>query len=131
MPQEPNELDVVNPRGKVTYATEVVATIAGLAACEVAGVSGMSGGLVGGIIEVLGRKNMAKGIKVEIGSTHTTIDVYAVLDYGVHVPSVCKQVQEAVKTAVENMTALRCGDINVYVSGIAFEREQAAVEFVD
>ena len=46
---------------------EVVAIIAGLAATEVPGVAGMSGGIAGGIAEMLGRKNLSKGVKVEVG----------------------------------------------------------------
>ena len=53
--------------GKVTFADEVIAIIAGLAATEIPGVAGMSGGLAGGIVEMLGRKNLSKGVKVVVG----------------------------------------------------------------
>ena len=41
--------------GKVTFNTDVIATIAGLATVEVPGVAGMSGGIVSGMAEHLGR----------------------------------------------------------------------------
>ena len=56
-----------NSLGSIRIADEVVSIIAGLAATEVEGIAGMSGGLVGGIAEMLGRKNFAKGVKVEVG----------------------------------------------------------------
>lgn len=56
-----------NSLGSIRIADEVVSIIAGLAATEVDGIAGMSGGLVGGIAEMLGRKNFAKGVKVEVG----------------------------------------------------------------
>ncbi|MEG2253532.1 MAG: Asp23/Gls24 family envelope stress response protein, partial [Clostridia bacterium] len=53
--------------GTITYANEVIAIIAGVAANEVEGVAGMC--TSGGISEVFGRnKNITKGVKVEIGT---------------------------------------------------------------
>ena len=48
--------------GKVTFADEVIAIIAGLAATEIPGVAAMSGGIAGGIVEKLGKKNLSKGV---------------------------------------------------------------------
>ena len=53
--------------GAIKIADEVVSIIAGLAATEIDGIAGMSGGVVGGIAEMLGRKNFSKGVKVEVG----------------------------------------------------------------
>src|SRR5690606_29254829 len=53
--------------GELRIANEVVAIVAGLAATEVEGVAGMSGGIAGGIAEMLGRKNLSKGVRVEVG----------------------------------------------------------------
>ena len=56
-----------NSTGTITYANEVIAIIAGVAANEVDGVAGMCSG--GGITEVFGRnKNITKGVKVELGT---------------------------------------------------------------
>ena len=60
----------------IQISNDVVAVIAGVAVSEVQGVSGMSGGFAGGITEVLsGKKNLAKGIKVEINEDTAKIDV--------------------------------------------------------
>ena len=54
----------------IQISSDVVAVIAGVAVAEVPGVAGMSGGFAGGITEVLsGKKNLAKGIKVEATET--------------------------------------------------------------
>ena len=80
--QKNNELEVAqtNMQGGaesgIKISDDVVAVIAGIAVSEVKGVSGMSGGFAGGISEVLsGKKNMAKGIKVESNEKDTKIDV--------------------------------------------------------
>ncbi|MCG8539757.1 MAG: Asp23/Gls24 family envelope stress response protein, partial [Clostridia bacterium] len=60
--------------GQVKISDEVVATIAGLAASEVEGIWDMSGGLAGNLSDLLGRKNLAKGVKVEVGEEEAVID---------------------------------------------------------
>lgn len=107
--------------GSVRIADEVVGVIAGIAATEVDGVAGMSGGIVGGITEMLGKKNLAKGVKVEVGEKEAALNLYLVIDYGVRIPEVASQVQENVKRAVESMTGLEVTDVNIHVQGVAFK----------
>lgn len=109
--------------GKVTFADEVVAIIAGLAATEVKGVAAMSGSMAGGIAEKLGRKNLTKGVKVEVGEKEAAIDLYIIVDYGVRIPEVAWNIQENVKRAVETMTGLSVVEVNVHVQGVNFDRE--------
>lgn len=66
--------------GNIRIANEVIEIIAGLAATEVVGVAGMSGGVAGGIAELLGRKNLSKGVKVEVGQKQCAVDVSIVAD---------------------------------------------------
>lgn len=104
--------------GEVRIANEVVSTIAGLAAVEVEGVAGMSGGLAGGISEILGRRNVSRGVKVEVGQHQAAIDLYIVVDYGVRIPDVAWKVQENVKRQIETMTGLEVTEVNVHVQGV-------------
>ena len=67
MDNEKNAVKKENGLGTIRVADEVVSIIAGLATTEVEGVAGMSGGIAGGIAEILGRKNFSKGVKVEVG----------------------------------------------------------------
>ena len=114
-----------NSLGTIRIADEVVSIIAGLAATEVDGIAGMSGGLVGGIAEMLGRKNFAKGVKVEVGEKEAAADLYVIVNYGVRIPDVALAVQENVKQAIETMTGLSVVEVNVHVQGVGFpETEQ-------
>lgn len=101
---EENVQSVVNEIGAIKITDEVVAIIAGIAAMEVPGVTGMSGGIAGGIAEALGRKNLSKGVKVEVGEKEAAIDLYIIVDYGYRIPDVAWSIQEKVKHAVEEMT---------------------------
>ncbi|MDI3327665.1 MAG: Asp23/Gls24 family envelope stress response protein [Alicyclobacillaceae bacterium] len=115
-------------RGSIRIANEVIEVIAGLAATEVPGVAGMSGGVVGGIAELLGRKNLSKGVKVEVGQKQCAVDVSIVAEYGARIPDVASSIQENVKRAIESMTGLEVVEVNVHVLGVAFKQEEKGEE---
>lgn len=117
--------------GQIKIADEVVGIIAGLAAIEIDGVAGMSGGIAGGIVEMLGRKNLSKGVKVEVGERETAVDLFIIVDYGVRIPEVSLAVQEGVKSAVETMTGLSVIAVNVNIQGVNMEKETKEEELVD
>ena len=103
----------------IKIADDVVAVIAGVAVSEVNGVYEMSGGFAGGISEVLsGKKNLAKGIKVEVNDKTTKIDVNIIVEYGTRIPDVAFEIQNKVKKAVETMTGLSVTEVNVHVQGV-------------
>lgn len=104
--------------GKVTFANDVIAVIAGLAASEIEGIAGMSGSIMGDIAEILGKKNLTKGVKVEVGNEETAIDLFVIVNYGVKIHEVCAEVQKAVKSAVENMTGLKVVEVNINIQGV-------------
>ncbi len=120
----------VNNLGTIRVADEVVSIIAGLAATEIDGVAGMSGGLVGGIAERLGRKNLSKGVKVEVGEREAAVDLYLIVKYGVRIPDIALSVQENVKKAIETMTGLDAVEVNVHVQGVGFPPEEEKEETV-
>lgn len=118
---------VKESNGSITFANEVVATIAGLAAADIPGVAGMSGGLVDGMAEMMGRKNVTKGIRVEVGTEEVAVDVAIVVEYGRPITQVAEQIQSSVKKAIETMTGLKVVEVNVNVQGIKF-KDQAQTD---
>lgn len=112
-----------NDVGSIRIADEVVGIIAGLAATEVDGVAGMSAGLVGGIAEMLGKKNLAKGVKVEVGEREAAVDLYIIVEFGIRIPDVALKVQENVKRAIESMTGLEVVEVNIHIQGVGFSQE--------
>lgn len=117
------EITNATEMGDIKISEEVVAIIASIAAMEVEGVAGMSGGIAGGIAEILGRKNLSKGVKVEVGEKEAAIDVYVIVEYGSRIPEVSWNVQEKVKQQVETMTGLSVIEVNIHIQGINFEKE--------
>lgn len=114
--------------GNIKIADEVVAIISGLAATEVEGVAGMSGGIAGGIADMLGKRNLSKGVKVEVGEKQAAIDVFIVVKFGARIPDVAWRIQENVKKAIESMTGLEAIKINVHVQGVSFQTGKAEEE---
>ena len=111
--------EIALQNNNIKIADDVVAVIAGVAVSEVQGVFGMSGGFAGGISEVLsGKKNLAKGIKVEVTDKTTKIDVNIIVEYGTRIPDVAYEIQSKVKKAVETMTGLTVTEVNVHVQGV-------------
>ena len=103
----------------IKISNDVVAVIAGVAVSEVQGVSGMAGGFAGGITEVLsGKKNLSKGIKVDIEEEKVKIDVNIIVEYGSRIPDVAFEVQNREKKSVEGMTGLKVEEVNVHVQGV-------------
>lgn len=109
--------------GTIKIADEVVCIIAGIAATEVKGVAGMSSGIAGGISEMLGRKNFAKGVKVEINEKEALVDLFVIIEYGAKIPEVSWEIQKKVKDAIETMTGLKVVKVNIHIQGVHMEKE--------
>lgn len=114
--------------GTVAFASEVLATIAGLAAVDVHGVAGMSGGFVDGLVELLGKKNLSKGIRIELGTEEIAVDAAIIAEYGKPIPQVAGTIQKKVKQALEAMTGLRVREVNVRVQGLKLEMQTQDAE---
>lgn len=126
---ENNEIEVAsNEVEGVKIADEVVAIVAGIEASDVPGVAGMSGGFAGGIAEILGKRNLSKGVKVEVGEKETSIDINIIVEYGVRIPDVAWEIQNRVKKAVETMTGLKVLQVNIHVQGVNIEKDSLKKE---
>ena len=130
MPQKKDNLPVkvdvdLQNGGTITYANEVIATIAGVAANEIDGIAGMC--ISGGFGEILGRnRNMTKGVKVEVGSQEAAVDLYIIVEYGKPIQKVAGEVQENVRKSLESLTGLHVVRVDVHVQGVSFEKEKKA-----
>ena len=132
MPQKKENLPVkvdvdLQNGGTITYANEVIATIAGVAANEVDGIAGMC--VSGGFSEILGRnRNITRGVKVEVGSQEAAVDLYIIVEYGKPIQKVAGEVQENVRKALESLTGLHVVRVDVHVQGVSFEKEKKATQ---
>jgi uncharacterized alkaline shock family protein YloU len=110
--------------GLIRISDDVVSTIAGLAALETPGIAAMSGGISEGLAKRLGGKNVQRGVSVEVGQVEAAIDLRVIVNYGSRIQVVCRELQENVREAVENMTGLTVVEVNVKVEGVAFREDE-------
>ena len=127
-----------NGNGSVVFATDVIATIAGLAATEVEGVASMAGTAGSSSrADIFTRKNqssksLTRGVRVDLGENNAvTIHLTIVVDYGSPIPEVAGNIQENVKKAIETMSGLTVSSVDVHVQGVSFEREQRSVAEIE
>lgn len=106
--------------GAIKIADEAVAMIASMAAVKIKGVAAMSGGVAAGITEKLGKKNLTKGVKVEVTGQSVALDLFIHADFGAKIPQLAHEIQNEVRTAVETMTGLEVKSVNVHIQGISF-----------
>lgn len=122
--------DNINPEancangGEIVFANDVIATIAGVAAAEIDGVASMSGSVVDGISEIMGKKSFTKGIKIEVNDGIVTAEINLNVKYGYRIHQVCENVQNAIKNSVETMTGLDVAAVNVNVQAVEFEKPE-------
>lgn len=121
-----NSLNSVD-KGNIRISEEVVAIIAGIAAVNIEGVAGMSGGIAGGIAQLLGKSSLAKGVKVSIDGREAVIDIYVILLFGVRIPVTAFKIQEKVKNSVEALTGISVKEANVHVQGVLTDKSKDQV----
>lgn len=116
-------------QGSIRISEDVVASIAALAASETAGVSGLYSTLTSDIVGFLSKKNLSKGVRIEIGEEGTVkIEIGFLALFGHNICEVAKQVQENVRSSVESMTGLKVTEVNVHVGGVTFAPAPAVEE---
>ena len=113
----------VDSFGDVRIADDVVGNIAGIAATEVEGVAGTVGNATKELMSRMGLNPRSRGVKVVIDSNMVTVDLALIMKYGYNIPVTSKQVQERVKTSIENMTGLTVSNVGVRIVGIDMEEQ--------
>lgn len=105
--------------GDIEIANEVIATVAGIAAVESYGLVGMASRKIkDGIVELLGRENLSRGVEVRESEGELFIDLYIIVGYGTRIDEVANNVISAVKYSVEKYTGLKVSMVNINVQGV-------------
>lgn len=107
--------------GVVRIADDVVAMIASIAATEVEGVSALAGNITNELMSRVGMKKLSRGVKVEIHDGVVKVDLAVSIQFGYHIPEVSRKLQSKVKSAIENMTGLTCGNVDVRFSNVTMK----------
>lgn len=120
-------------QGTIRISEDAIASIAGVAAAETEGVSELHSGFANDIVSFISKnkKNMSKGIRIELGEADTVrTEINILVLFGFNIREVAQKTQENVKNAIESMTGLKVTEVDIHVSGVAFEdkTEETSIE---
>jgi uncharacterized alkaline shock family protein YloU len=107
--------------GTINISEDVLASIASLAAAEVEGIAGLYSPSGVDLAELLGKKSLNKGVKIQIIGKSVIADINVNIKYGYKIPEVAGKLQDAVVSAIESMTGLTVDSVNVHVGGVSFD----------
>lgn len=114
-----NTQKLTNELGAVNISQEVISIMAGLSAMECYGLVGMSTqSFQEGLSQLLRRKNLTRGIEVEIGEDGVIIDLYIIVEYGVKISEVANNVINRVKYTLEENAGVNVKEVNINIQGV-------------
>ncbi len=117
-------MDISNELGTVEISEEVLCTIASVAANEVEGVVSLSASLGGNLKDLITKKYAGKGISVENTENGLIITASIVVRYKCNVQDVAVKVQDAILSAVQDMTNYQVEAVNVNVVNVQIVDEE-------
>jgi len=101
---------------------DVIATLASTAALDIPGVAAVAVSAVSNLRRLFGKRGERDGVTVTFENGIANVEISIVVKYGVRVPDVAKQVQEAAKEAIET-AGIRVKRVDVIVTDMKLETE--------
>ena len=110
--------------GSLHISEEVIASVAGMAITDVEGICGLGSGIGADLADILGKKNLGRGIKITVSEENEiAVECSVVVKLGQNIVETAAAVQESVKSAVESVTGFKVSAVNVTVAGVALPKE--------
>ncbi len=112
----------IEEKGNINVAEEVIVTIVADAAAEADGVAGLAVSPGKDVTELLGKRSLIKGVKVQLEDEQLVIDVCVITRLGYSMTQVGDCVQNKVIQAVESITGFAVKAVNVHICGIMLNK---------
>ena len=113
-----NYITRVEDGGSINISEDVIATMVKLAVREVEGVAAMASTAGPAVADLLGKKNVSKGVKVQFNEDGSiSIDLHIVVD-NVNMNAVGESIIEEVRHQVTECTGTEVREVNVYVDSM-------------
>lgn len=105
--------------GRIEVSPTAIGSLASQAVLECYGVVGMaSKDFARGIVEILQPASHRRGVDVQLDDDELVIDLYVVMEYGTRIAVVARNIQSAVKYAVEKALSTPVATVNVHVQDL-------------
>lgn len=113
-----------NKLGNILYTDDYIGSLVGITATECYGVVGMASQKVSdGIVELLGKDNLKRGVKIHTDDSHSLrIDLFIIVQHGISIVASANSIMSTVKYSIERATGLTVREVNVIVSGIRVQK---------
>ncbi len=112
-------INITNDLGTIYMDTGIAALMAGSVASKCRGIVGMaSRSKKDGLVSLLKPDSMTKGINVDCTDNMLTVDLHIIVEYGVNITSVCREVVNRVRYSLEENAGIKVKNVNVRVEGI-------------
>jgi uncharacterized alkaline shock family protein YloU len=108
-------------KGALHISADVFTSVGGYAATNCFGVKGMAARSVqDGIVHLLRRESLAKGVKVSFPPNADTVDItlHIVVEHGINIPEICRSIMQEVRYNVEQVTGVTVSSVNIYIDSI-------------
>lgn len=110
---------ISNQIGEIYISDDVLANIAGLASIECYGLVGMaSKNAKDGLVELLKRDNLSKGVKITTEGEEIIVDLYVIVKFGTKISTVADNIISKVKYTLESITGLKVKKVNLNIQGV-------------
>lgn len=110
---------ISNKFGEIYISDDVLANIAGLATIECYGLVGMaSKNAKDGLVELLKRDNLSRGVKITTDGEGITVDLFVIVKFGTRISTVADNIISKVKYTLENITGLKVKRVNLSIQGV-------------
>ena len=115
---------------RIHIADEVLSALASIAVSKIPSVAPSSTSVGEGLAGFLGMKTSNKGIRIETTEKGVSLEVYVTMEYGCKLHTTARQIQDTIRTDIEEMTGMRVLAVNVHVMGVNLKelREQKALK---
>ena len=106
--------------GIISFDEDVLASIAGYAACENYGIVAMNSKTAGdSLLQAIGGENIRRGVKITtLEDESVDIDLFVTLLYGISFPAVAENAMSNVKYKIEDQTGIKVHKVNIFVEAI-------------
>ena len=117
-----NYITCQEENGSINISEDVIAGMVRSAVMDVEGVAGLSNTAGAEIAELIGIKTLTRGVKGQFINDKVVVDTIITVSYGSNIVQVARAVQEKALNTVSAATGIQKAEVNVHVSGIAFDK---------
>ncbi len=112
--------------GEINIAPDIIATLAGITTMKIAGITGMAGIPSASLSTIMGKREINKGVKVDIKDKTVSLEISVVIDIDTVLIDVAKNVQREVKKVIENKTGMIVNKVDVNIREVSYKEKDEA-----